>query len=69
MAAVEGVEDLRALPEIVELRINFKLGEMLSDAVDDSARIGFYIALCENEARLKEVMSTVEQTLRIVVEG
>lgn len=68
VVAVEGVEDLHALPEIVELRINFRLGEILNDAVDDSARIGFYIALCENEARLREVMNTVEQTLHIVVE-
>lgn len=66
--AVEGADELRAMPEIADLRINFRLGKMIRDAVDDSARIGFYIALCEDETRLKEVMDTVEKTLRIVVE-
>lgn len=64
---IEGMEYLENIPDIVAYHFNFKEGDYLKPASDDSVRAGFYIACCENRARLEEVMGLIEDKVRIVV--
>lgn len=66
--AVEGVDFLENNPCIPAYRFNFNIGDKLEDAVSDSARIGFYIATCENMSILKDLMAEIEDKVKIVVE-
>lgn len=68
VSSIEGLDYLENEKDIVQYRFNFKVGDVIEDAVNDSARIGFYIATCENMDRLKEVMKQVEQKIIINVE-
>lgn len=68
VTSIEGLDYLENEKDIVQYRFNFKVGDVIEDAVNDSARIGFYIATCENMERLKEVMKQVEQKIIINVE-
>ena len=66
--AIEGVDFLENEKDIAHYKFNFKVGDTIQDALNDSARIGFYIATCESMNRLQQVMSEVENNVKIVVE-
>lgn len=66
--AIHGEELLRSNPDIKEYMLYFGEGDEIQDCVSDSARIGFYIACCENMAKLKETMEAVERTFVIEME-
>jgi len=68
VTSIEGIDYLDNEPDIVEYRFNFKIGDVIEDAVNDSARIGFYIATSENLDKLHEVMDNVEKKIKINVE-
>lgn len=61
-----GVDYLENEPDIKFYRFNFKIGDTIQDALNDSARIGFYIACSESEEKLKEVMDNIERKIKII---
>lgn len=63
-----GEEELKINPHIVEYAIYCKVGDKIVNAVDDSKRIGFYIAYGENRQELEEVICGIKQTFQIVLE-
>ena len=65
---IQGVDFLGSEPDIKRFRFNFKIGDIISNAANDSARIGFYIACSEELEKLKEVMSKVQNNVHIIVE-
>lgn len=68
VTAIEGLDYLTSEPDIAQIKFNFKIGDKIGNAVNDSTRIGFYIATCESEDKLKEVMDKVEKKVHIIVE-
>lgn len=68
VSSIEGVDYLDSEKDIVQYKFNFCVGDVIEDAVNDSARIGFYIATCENMARLCQVMEEVERKVVINLE-
>lgn len=66
--SIEGTDYLADEPDIACFKFNFDIGDRINNAVSDSARIGFYIATCETEDKLKKVMDNVEKYVQIVVE-
>lgn len=64
---IKGLEYLEKEPDIVQYKLNFKKGDMILPALNDSARIGFYIACSENVEKLNRVMKNVEQNFEIVI--
>ncbi len=64
---IDGLEILRDMPEIAEYKFNFEVGDHIEKASNDATRVGFYIALCNTEERLKEVMKIIKENVRIVV--
>lgn len=63
--AIEGLEYLESEPDIVKYHLNFKIGDVIQDALNDSARIGFYIVCSENMHKLREVVKNVENKVKI----
>ena len=65
--SIEGIDYLNNEPDIAHYKFNFRVGDVIEDAVSDSARIGFYIATCKDIDRLHEVMRNVESKVKINV--
>lgn len=63
---IEGIDYMENEKDIKFYRFNFKIGDTIQDALNDSARIGFYIACSENEEKLKEVMNNIEDKIKII---
>jgi len=63
---IEGIDYLENEKDIKFYRFNFKKGDTIQDALNDSARIGFYIACSENEEKLKAVMKNIERKIKII---
>lgn len=63
---IEGIDYLKSEQDIKFFRFNFKIGDTIQDALNDSARIGFYIACSENEKRLRQVMNNIEKKVKII---
>lgn len=62
---IEGVEKILSIPQIVKFRLNFREGDYIKRAEDDSERIGYYIALADSEEELDSVIEKVEQCFKI----
>jgi hypothetical protein len=65
---IYGLDYLDAESDIQEYSLNFQAGDTIEDCVSDSARIGYYIACCENMEHLKAVMNNVREKFRIELE-
>ncbi len=46
---IEGVEQINAIPEILQLQLEFKEGDIIEKAQDDRSRVGFFIARAESK--------------------
>lgn len=64
---IEGLDYLNFEPDIVQYKLNFKIGDTIYPASNDSARIGFYIACSENVDKLNKVMNNVECKFKIIL--
>lgn len=62
---VEGLDYLENESDIKHYRLNFKIGDTIEDALNDSVRIGFYIVCSENMQKLREVIQNVEEKFKI----
>ena len=65
---IKGLDYLESEPDILAYRFNFKTGDYIKDALNDSARIGFYIACSENLSHLQEVIHNVDKKVQIIIE-
>lgn len=62
---IKGIDYIESEPDIKHYRLNFKVGDTIEDALNDSARIGFYIICSENMQKLREVINNVEKYFQI----
>lgn len=62
---ISGIDYLEKTDDIKAYDFNFKEGDVIEDAKNDSARIGYYIACSENKHRLDEVIRQINQKVRI----
>lgn len=65
---IHGLDYLESEPDIVEYQLNFKVGNTIENAKNDSARIGFYIVCAEDTVRLNDVISNIECKFKIILE-
>ncbi len=63
---IHGLEPFKNHPSIVALKFNFSAGDTIENAKSDAARIGFYIACCENKLELDALMEQIEERIYIV---
>ena len=63
---IKGIDYLENEPDIKHYRLNFKIGDTIENALNDSVRIGFYIICSENMQKLREVINNVEKNFQII---
>lgn len=68
VAEIKGLDVLAAEPDVIQYGMNFKPGDVIEDAVSDSARIGFYIACSNSAGQLRSVMDKVESAIGVEYE-
>ena len=65
---IYGLDILQNNPNVLRYELRFKVGEIISRAKNDSARVGYYIAYAENQKALREMMDKINNTFKIIVE-
>lgn len=55
-------------PHVIMYQFHFHIGERVTKAVDDSKRVGFYIAYCESRNELENLMKEITEKVQIIVE-
>ncbi len=65
---IKGEHLLYQNPDIKAYSFNFKVGDSIEPARNDAARVGYYIACCEDENKLKATMNSVETNVKIVLQ-
>lgn len=63
---IEGMDYMESEPDIKHYCLNFQIGNIIRDALNDSVRIGFYIVCSENMEQLRRVIDNVEQKFKIL---
>ena len=64
---IRGIEFFENNPNIPAYALNFKVGDVIEDAISDSARIGFFVALAESRRELEDCVKNIEENFSIVV--
>lgn len=65
---IQGESFLKESPNIINYKLNFEIGDKLEKAIDDAARIGFYIAYEESKEKLLALQETINETFNIIIE-
>ncbi len=65
--SVEGIDYLETTPDIVDYQLNFKLGDRITEAENDSVRIGYYIACADNRENLDREINEIDRRFRISI--
>ena len=63
--SVNGEEDCRNIPEVIEFRLEFKEGEYIFPAEDDRGRQGFVIILAEDQLKIRKILDLVYKNITI----
>ena len=63
---IKGIDYIENEPDIKHYRLNFKIGDTIENALNDSVRIGFYIVCSNNLNKLREVENNVEKNFQII---
>ena len=66
VSEIKGLDYIENEPNIKAYRLNFKIGDTIENALNDSVRIGFYIVCSENMQKLREVISNVQKNFQIL---
>ena len=69
VADIKGLEILENEPDVVKYMLNFAVGDVIEDAVSDSARIGFCIICSDNLDKLNSVVEKIDENFNIVLES
>jgi biotin carboxylase len=67
--SIQGVESIRMLPGVVDLGLNFQVGDTISAPHDDRSRAGYFIACEQSEIRLRRLIEQVTQLLQVEYEA
>ena len=63
---IKGLDYLESEPDIKHYRLNFKTGDTIENALNDSVRIGFYIICSESMQKLRRVINNIEKNFQII---
>ena len=64
---IKGLDFIENCPGIVRYKLNFKIGDKIEKAANDSSRIGFYIAYAENEQNLISLMNEINDHFKLII--
>lgn len=63
---LKGVDFLKNNTDVLLYNFNFKIGEKLYVAGDDSKRVGFYIACAESREKLNSLMKDIDEKVKFI---
>jgi carbamoyl-phosphate synthase large subunit len=66
--AINGKNFLDSCPNVIAFRLNFSIGDTITEASNDASRIGFYIAYAESEDKLLSLQKQINQRFSIRME-
>jgi len=66
--AVNGLENAKKLPGVIDIGLNFKSGDIIENAKDDRSRVGYYILEASSVEKLRDVEKCMKEILKIVYE-
>lgn len=64
---LEGEDFLKKCPQVLLYEFRFQVGDQIKKAENDSARIGFYIAMAETREELENLMKTIHSKVQITL--
>ena len=64
---IKGIDFLDRHPDIKYYQFNFSEGDEIEDALNDSARIGYFIACCNDHKSLELLMKEVNEKIKIEI--
>ena len=64
-----GVNKVKNIDNIVDIELEFKIGDLLENPIDDRGRFGYYIAFADTINELKKIKKTVKETIQIIYEA
>lgn len=67
--AVKGIDFLNNNSNILKWDLNFKIGDCIEKAADDSKRAGYYIAYAQSKQELDELMTLINNEFDIIYKG
>lgn len=62
---IEGLEDVRKWKNVLDIRLEFSEGDMISKPGDDRSRLGFYIAKAESRQELSDLCAKIQKAIKI----
>lgn len=65
---IHGIDFMEECENVVDYSLNFGIGDTIEPAVNDSARIGYYIAYAESREALRDLMNKIESGFIIDLE-
>ncbi|MBQ3559426.1 MAG: ATP-grasp domain-containing protein [Agathobacter sp.] len=65
---IKGLNFFESNENILKYNLNFKVGDVIKKAENDSARIGYYIAYADSREDLQALMKEIEDSLVIEIE-
>ncbi len=63
---IKGLDFLENHPDVLDYKMNFKIGDMIQRPTDGGNRIGFYVACCKDADTLDDLMKEVDE--KVVIE-
>jgi carbamoyl-phosphate synthase large subunit len=68
VTSINGVEEIKALPEVLDIAMNFEPGQRIESPVDDRGRHGYFILTAATRAGLESLSARIRETIRVVYE-
>lgn len=64
---IQGIEYLENNPNIFDYYFSFQIGDVISDCISDSARVGYYIAGADSKEELDRVINNINEKVKIIM--
>lgn len=65
---ISGIQAIKAMNNVIELKLNFAIGEYVGNPEDDSKRAGYYIAVGKDLQEIDEISNNIKNSLVICYE-
>lgn len=69
VSGITGMEDALRLEGVVDIGLNFKVGDSIGEALDDRSRVGYYILHADSYDGLRSLEQRVKETICISYQG
>ena len=65
VTAIRGMDKIKQNDHVLDVCLEFSVGDHVGAAKDDRSRVGYYIAYEEGREKLRNLMAWIEDTLEV----